>query len=232
MNLIRLFGVYDVSSPKIRLGNWSDGGYVINELAIRHSDMLVSLGSNREYSFELDWIKHKPNSLVEIYDGTCGCDDFCRKYPQVTYIQRNIGITNDTIHLRDVLKNKSNVLLKVDIDLAEYIAFDDVDLSNVTCLILEVHDVKLEENKNKLTKLFTNEFSKFILFHLHGNNYGEVFKFENFEIPNVIELSFINKNLVSTYTIDNNKFPVEGVDVPNGPERMDVKLDWVNNFED
>ena len=231
MGLIEMLRVYDVHSPKIRLGNNFDGGYVINQLAIDYGDILVSLGSNREYSFEEDWIRYKPNSLIEIYDGTCACSNhFCGKYPQVTYIQKNIGVTEGTEHLSNILKNKSNVVLKVDIESAEYVSFDNVDLSNVVCLTLEIHNVNNKQNQQKLNRLFSNEFSTLTLFHLHANNWGDVFNLENYQIPTVIELSFINNKIIKEHRLDLGVFPIDGIDFPNHTGRPDIKLDWINKF--
>ena len=39
MNLIKELKVYNVHSPKIRLGRNSDGGYIINELIEIHQDV-------------------------------------------------------------------------------------------------------------------------------------------------------------------------------------------------
>jgi hypothetical protein len=77
-----------------------------------------------------------------------------------------------------------------------------------------------------------------ILFHIHGNAHGNSFELEyvnssnekiilpNF--PHVIELSFINKNIVGNYGLETNTFPVLGLDASNKEDSPDIDLYWVN----
>jgi hypothetical protein len=233
MDFLKVLSVYNVMSPKIRLGNFNgDGGYILNESILHSSNQLISLGSGGDYSFESAWIHHKPNSPIEIYDGTCGCYDFCTQHTNVKYVQKNVGVTADTEHLASILNNKSEVFLKIDIESSEYIIFDDsVNLNNVTGMVIEFHDIRLEKNRQNISGMLKNKFSNFILFHLHANNWGDTFDMYGYNFPDVIEMSFINKNIIKYHELDTTTYPIHGLDVPNRNGHEDIKLDWINKFE-
>jgi hypothetical protein len=52
----------------IRVGPGRDGGYVVNERAIRQSKYLMSFGVNDDWTFELDFLNRKPDVQVSCFD--------------------------------------------------------------------------------------------------------------------------------------------------------------------
>ena len=78
-NLIQAFRVYDVFSPKIRMGHSAEGGYIINEILTECTERLVSIGIGAEDSFEVDWF-NKYKTVVEAYDGALGCSELCQAH--------------------------------------------------------------------------------------------------------------------------------------------------------
>ena len=63
----------------IRVGPNGDGGYVVNERAIRHSRHLLSLGVAGDWRFELDFLKRKPDVEICCFDPGVSTDFFRRK---------------------------------------------------------------------------------------------------------------------------------------------------------
>lgn len=243
-NLIELLRVYNVFSDKIRIGNEYDGGYVINRAILETTDKLISIGMGGEDSFETQWLREH-FTPVEAYDGTYDCSTICshefeeKLNKEIFYIKANVGYDSGEIPLPVLLDRSSNILLKVDIEGAEYKIFDNVKLgNNVVGFLLEVHDLHEEEKIKKLSSLMENEFSNFLLFHIHGNNWGgthtlnfsktnnPLFQIENF--PNVMEFSFINKRIISNYELETREFPIHGIDFPNDREKEDIDLRWIN----
>jgi hypothetical protein len=55
-------------SDLIRLGREFDGGYVVNERAIRASRYLLAFGINDDWSFEEDFLKRNSNVRIYCYD--------------------------------------------------------------------------------------------------------------------------------------------------------------------
>jgi hypothetical protein len=52
----------------IRLGRSYDGGYVVNERAIQSSQYLMSFGVRDDWSFEADFLKHRPSVKISCFD--------------------------------------------------------------------------------------------------------------------------------------------------------------------
>lgn len=244
MNIIEVLRVYDVNSPKIRIGNERDGGYVVNELLTKYSKKLISIGMGGEDTFEREWFDRYQTS-VEAYDGTYPCGQLCSVYKEhvnkkIFYVHHNVGYEEKLIPLNSIVDGKVGTLLKVDVEGAEYKIFDAVKLDSVSGLILEVHDLHSQENQNKLIELIQNNFSNLLLYHIHGNSWGNTFtlnlsgtgirglQIQNF--PHVLELCFINKKIVETYKLDTGTFPVHGLDVSNKADTSDIELHWVNTL--
>jgi hypothetical protein len=242
-NLIEALNVYNVFSPKMRIGNNSDGGYIINETLSEVTTKLISIGMGLEDSFEREWFR-RFKTPIEAYDGTYVCQTLCSEFSEnvnkdIFYVKQNVGYQQENIPINVILDKKSNVLLKVDVEGAEYNIFDNVALnSNVVGVLLEVHDLYKKENRDKLIDLVQNKFSDFLLFHIHGNVWGSTFTLNlsktgntGLEIPNfpiTLELSFINKRLLANYELETQPFPVPGLDFSNNSEKPDINLPWVN----
>lgn len=243
-NLIELLRTYDVKSPKIRIGNQErDGGYIINELLVNHTKKLISIGIGGEDSFECDWLSRFPDKPIELYDGCCPCSAVCRNNPEqvnktIFYTQHNVGYEPGNVPLNIIVDGKKDILLKVDIETAEYKVFDHVQLDDVTGLVIEVHDLDVPRNVEKLTQLMTENFSNLLLFHVHGNSWAQTFDLNISknpklpiiikDFPRTVELTFVNKNLVGEYALETKSLPDLTVDVSNHPELPDIDLSWIN----
>jgi hypothetical protein len=246
MGFLQALSVYDVGSPKLRLGNPNDGGYILNQAILDNTERLISVGIGGEDAFELQWAAQYPNSVIEAYDGTYPCNNICHKFPDrinknIFYVHNNVGFKEKDIPINVIADYKRNVLLKVDIEGAEYSIFDNFyPDTNLTGLILEVHDLHSEQNRGKLVKLIQENFKNLVLFHIHGNSWGGTFDLnlipnsdnsvivKNF--PHVLELSFVSKHIVDNLCVDYTKFPILGLDTSNKPDAPDIDLYWVNSI--
>lgn len=242
-NLVDLLKTYNVNSPKIRLGNPHDGGYVINELIAQNTKKLISIGMGTEDSFERDWLARYPDKPIEAYDACCPCSDLCHKNPEqvnktIFYVQQNVGYEPGNIPLNIIVDNKKDVLLKVDIETAEYRVFDHVKLTDVTGLIIEIHDLDVPSNVEKLKDLMTENFEDLVLFHVHGNSWGKTFDLNLSKNPNrpiiinnfprTVELTFIHKRLITEFELETRPLPDPQVDMSNNSDWPDIDLYWIN----
>ncbi len=189
--------VYNYNN-KIRLGNNSDGGYVIADIGPVY-DCYISCGVSNEESFSRDFIKkynmNKENSFA--FDGTIS--DYPYEFTRdITFIKKNIGnVNNDEVTNLDFLIEKyNNIFIKMDIEGWEFqwiLQLTPDKLKKIKQIVLEVHGVNddslgyLQSDKiscfNKFNELF-------YLIHAHGNTCCG--KLNN--IPNVIELTYLNKS--------------------------------------
>ena len=78
----------------IRVGPSCDGGYVVNERSIRHSQYLMSFGINDDWSFELAFLDRKPDVKVFCYDYSVSKDVFR---------QQMLNALNEVLSLRFLL---------------------------------------------------------------------------------------------------------------------------------
>jgi len=241
---IRAMAVYDVGSPKVRIGPLGDGGYVVNELLLEKSSHLITLGVGGDVAFEVDWLS-RTKTTAELYDGT---------YPnpfvghadeeRVLYTQRNVGDADTEVPLKNILFGKRDALLKIDVEGVEYQLLDKVNLENISGLILEVHNLYDDAAQNKLFEFLTGpRFASLVLIHVHGNNWAPVQPIEipvvgqsepfRFDLPWVMELTFVSRRLLGNGCIplDTSSFPNPNVDAPNKHGEPDYALPWVNNIK-
>ena len=69
-----------VAPDLIRLGNWTDGGYVVPYSAIASADALISCGINRDWSFEKAFHDVNPSAVIHAYDHTISLQMFRREF--------------------------------------------------------------------------------------------------------------------------------------------------------
>ena len=194
-----------------RFGRENDGGYLINSMVILKAENLVSIGIFDDWSFEKHFIKHNDKAKILCYDNLISfkfifirslkkliLDLIKFKFKNIfkyiylildyLIISNKINFTKKTInknHIKKILVNLQNVLLKVDIEGSEYLVLEDIIevQKKLNGLIIEFHDVG--KNKNIIENFITR--FELELSHIHPNNYGEL---DENNDPNIIELSF------------------------------------------
>jgi hypothetical protein len=78
-------------SDLIRLGGEGDGGYVVNETAIRLSRYLLSFGVNIDWSFELEFLNRNPNVTMFCFDPTVS---------KRVFLKKTLNAVNDVLNLK------------------------------------------------------------------------------------------------------------------------------------
>ena len=150
-------------------------------------------------------------------------------------------------------KFQKRIILKMDIEGHEWHTLEKIDesnLSRISQMVIEFHliHIIIDEKilSNKYTPYFTkfyqsnynlinrNLFEKyykilkklnkyFYIFHIHPNNSIKKINIENFKIPPLLEISFINKKHVRSAKLSKSKFPIKNLDFPNKIDRSDIK---------
>jgi hypothetical protein len=230
MNNLELLKVYNFEN-KIRCGNNFDGGYVFAELDGGY-DLYISAGISNEESFSRDFINlynlNKSNCYA--FDGTIS--DYPWNYTEkISFIKKNINNFNDDNNsdLSFLTNNYNNIFLKMDIEGGEYqwlLNIDKVQLTNFKQIVIEFHGItnntwgcNYDEKIKCLTKLSDTHY----LVHAHGNNHSHV---EN-NIPDVIELTYVNKNYFNSVPKLNAKsLPILNLDFSNVNNSVDYNLNF------
>jgi len=215
-----LLEVYNFDK-KIRLGVNTDGGYVIGDLDEPNYDCYISAGIGNEDSFSVDFIeKYNMNEYNSFaFDGTQ--ENYPYQYThKIHFIKKNINNYNDNFNTNlDYLINKyDNIFLKMDIEGWEYrwlLSLDGNKLSKFKQIVIEFHGITDDgwgwSNNHKKTCLAKLAYTHYII-HAHGNNN----KFVLNGIPDVLELTFINKKYFKSIPeLNKQNLPIENLDFKN-----------------
>jgi hypothetical protein len=120
-----------------------------------------------------------------------------------------------------------SVFLKMDIENSEYLCLPQCIpfLDKINGMVIEFHILAIADTKFEalLDKLST----KFYIAHIHGNNHSKTIYKTN--IPEVLEITLINKKLVSKDIVLSKKdYPLKNLDAPCNKNKEDYKLTFSN----
>jgi hypothetical protein len=199
------FRPYDVGNMK-RYGRNEDGGYVIHNdpLGAIH---LLGYGVDKDVSFENE-LTEAWGIKAHIFDHTIA--EVPETGPNVTYIKEGIGAEDAPPlfslenHVKRFVPDGSNFILKMDVEGAEWDVLRSADLSRVSQLIVEFHELQ-EGHSDVINKL--NE--TFYLVHIHGNNCHNqpwIYIDRVHVMPRYLECTYVRKDLV-TAVPTTQKFP-------------------------
>jgi hypothetical protein len=129
----------------------------------------------------------------------------------------------DTIfgELRDI--NDLSVFVKMDVEGAEYDTLPQLMKysDKINGITMEIHDIS--KHGAELADLLEQIKEIFYIAHTHGNNQAGVI--ENSNVPSVLEMTFINKKIVSgKITLSRKDYPIKGLDAPCLSRKPDCAL--------
>lgn len=221
-----------------RIGCSGDGGYVIMDHQNLSDTVLYSYGIEDNDSFDQHFHKLY-GSHVHQYDFTISPPP---SRPGFSFTQEGISHEKtdncDTLHSH-INKNGDNdkrIFLKMDVEGAEWLTFlhmPEDTLQQCDQIALEMHDlsglgvntmypaVTLEEKVAVLKKI-TNYFH---CWNVHANNYASMFIIDGYKVPDVMEMTFVNKALHPGGEPANEIFPTE-YDQACHTRMQDHKLDF------
>jgi hypothetical protein len=230
MNNLELLKVYNFDK-KIRCGSKNDGGYVLAELDGDY-DCYISAGISNEESFSRDFInKYNMNEY-----NSFGFDGTIQNYPyhytnKISFIKKNINVFNDdnNNNLQFLTGKYNNIFLKMDIEGGEYpwlLQIDENQLNKFKQIVIEFHGItnngwncNYDDKVKCLEKLSKTHY----IVHAHGNDYGPVVN----NIPDVIELTYINKNYFNSVPeLNTQSLPIAGLDFSNSGRLNDINLNF------
>lgn len=223
----------------IRIGSENDGGYVVVDDICKSSDVLMGYGVGYNISFEEGFSMRygKPS-----YGFDCGKIGVVSTTKLFKLIPQCIGtdvfldipssssgnISTFSKQIQDLGLRSKNILIKMDIEGAEYEVFDDIlkHKNHITSVVIEVHFGSMDQTL-KVLNLITELNKDFVLVHLHANNNSiECFSTSNTKglVPKVLELTYVNKSLVSRYELSENQSHPTELDFPNSDRIADYEF--------
>lgn len=234
MNLISLLQPQNIHQPKKRVGPLEDGGYVMPVSVLEKCTALFTYGVGGETRYEQEFSEtyQKP---VFMFDHTVGVPHLSTIDPNVKFVSEGLGFQERCkdflVHYRE-LGITGDVFLKIDIEGGEFDYFLSADLDEIakvtTGINLEIHWIDNGENREKLILILQRLQKDYVLCHIHANNWATVFPLEGKMIPIVMELSFINKRLVTEFEPDCATYPIKGLDWPNRANSPDLEMTFLH----
>ena len=241
-NLLKELKIFDFpGSQRVRIGSDTDGGYVLLNSGLNSIEVVYSYGVGDNSDFEAV-ICEKYNAIARLYDHTIDSAPLKKDF---LYFKKE-GVGPKKAHDRNTIENHINenddhgkrLILQMDVDGAEWdtllatpnsvlALFDQIVIEvhglatdfSATLNGGEVHQVSIDKKIKVLKKI--NDF--FYLYHVHANTEGGLFYIEWFTIPDVLELTFINKKIVENAESSKVIFPTN-FDRPNVNGRNEIKL--------
>ena len=172
----------------------------------------------------------KTNSELTTFVRQCIAND------QYLYDPKNTdgNISTFSEQIKQLGLNNKKVFIKMDIEGAEYEAFEDIysHHQNITGIALEIHFNKKYQFA-KAVNLLKYLQRDFYLVHVHGNNGCKKFNAKNMKgsLTTVVELTLINKSLVSMAKLSENQAHPTPLDMPNTKGVEDVKFEVLSRFQ-
>jgi hypothetical protein len=221
---------------KIRLGNPFDGGYVVVD-QLSHISAAYSLGIGDNVSWDLEIAKR--GIPVFQYDNTVSGSPI--NHSLFKFYQLEVGsrynLPKKITTIQNIMQEHGhqldhNLILKIDIEGAEWKVFDSIDvklLRNFQQIVCEFHDfskVIHSEWYERAMRVFSKLTVYHRVVHVHANNWAPLLIVANVPFPDVLEVTFFRSD--NHYFIESQEtFPTQ-IDYPNNPKCADI---FLGNFK-
>ena len=227
-----------VGLDKRRLGNASDGGYIVAGAFLDGTHAAYSFGIGPDVSIDLDLADL--GIPVRMFDHTVEGPGTAHEF--FTFYKLGLGAANEPAQALFTLEHhlracgdwgRTDLILKMDIEGAEIPAFAQCGpgiLRHFRQIVLELHWLqRLGEldYRAEFTRAMTALAAGFHIVHVHANNCVPVFVVEGLPVPAVLELTLVRKDLIEA-TPSRTVYPTE-LDFPNNPAEPDYPL-WYFPF--
>jgi len=234
--MVQLFKPYSIGSTKVRLGPNEDGGYVTSTVSLESSIGLFTYGVGHDIRYEQAY-RDRYGKQVYLYDHTIGKPTGWDLGNKLSFFNEGLGFQEnckDFIAHYEELNIEGDVLLKVDVEGAEYDYFEKVDIAKLseitTGILLEMHWLTDYRYQKRAEEILTKLYQYYTLTHIHGNAWGTTWDYQGHKVPETLELSLVNNKYITNKEFDTQDYPIEGLDVSNRPNYPDLDLKFLNQL--
>ena len=235
-NFLKMVQPVATNHPLIRLGCEGDGGYLVPD-DLEGIAACFSPGVSTVADFELSLAERG----IPCYLADYSVDQAPVQHPLISFEKKFLGLENNEVFttldawMAKHEPNKTDFLLQMDIEGAEYdVLFDvsDETLQKCRVLVIEFHHLDrliINEGFRFLNLIFKKLDKYFKVVHIHPNNCAPFYVYDEFEIPPIMEFTFLRRDRIfeTTPVCD---FPA-ALDRSNVPELPDLQLPlcWSKN---
>ena len=196
--------IYGMSPGLKRVGSENDGGYVIWPHISKNTELLsFGIGDNVDFEEQMSALVKR----IHAFDGSI--DLLPRLVPKLEFHQLFVSSakTTNSIDISEILSGISCpiLILKIDIEGSEWDVLDQIseaELRRFDQIVGEFHGLtsstKGFDLKRKI-EILEKIHSNFYLTNSHPNNWSHFNIVHGVPIPDVVELSFVRKDLPSTF---------------------------------
>jgi hypothetical protein len=211
---------------KVRIGRAGDGGYVMLD-SFEEVQAVYGMGIGDDFSWEDD-ISRRVGGNVDVlmYDPTI--DPPTVSNPQLKFYKLGICGSNtkakDLLTFDEILKkdgnfDKENIVLKIDVEGAEWDAFKTVSrevLEKFCQIVVEFHDMcnLSDANYNSMMGALSNLSQTHEVIHVHANNFGDYQVIGGIPMPQTLEITYLRKEGWK-FGKNTQIYPIKGLDGPN-----------------
>ena len=221
----------------IRVGNKNgDGGYIMADY-FPDNAVAYSFGIGNDVSWDEDIAERV--TTVYMYDHTIS------KLPPYKNTDKLIwkpcGISSSTSGVFSTLQRfifinghstKNNMILKLDVEGAEYdvIASTPTDVfEHFSQIVIEFHNMHIFENIDTACFALEKLLKTHMPIHVHANNVGRILKINDVNMPELLEVTYINKKLFKgDEELTECIYPRNEIDVRNCYYNNDIILGYWN----
>lgn len=191
--------------PLVRLGGNADGGYLVPD-DFNGVEVCFSPGVSNVANFELAMAQKG----IKCYMADYSVDSPPFHNDLFDFKKKFLGVTNNEVYMTldqwvlQVDCKDTEMILQADIEGGEYQVILDMDINlllRFRILVIEFHylDMLIDKAGFTIVNLTFHKLLKYFhIVHIHPNNCSEVIKYRHFEIPPVMEFTFIRKDRVSS----------------------------------
>ena len=225
--------------PFVRVGKNFDGGYImVDNLA---GKVAYSFGISNDVSWDAFMVNHGYD--IFMYDPTI--EGLPVQHEKFHFFREGIAGKTDLENSMDTLENfikrnghenQDNMILKMDVEGAEWDFLENVSLellNKFDQMVFEFHNITDEKSISEMgrtVKLIDKINSTHTLVHLHGNNCGHFIEIDRLGVfPVSLELTYL-KTANYNFVEDENIFLPIALDQPNDPSLKDIELGYWNKF--
>lgn len=220
--LLNLFQVEKLDGTLMRVGGTGDGSYIIARQDFTDCLLLSGgISDNNDFEFELG------NLGVRCVQFDGSIIDPPKKSQNLVFHSKYLGRTNDQVNLGEMNalgeghfdQVFSSKILKLDIEGAEWSLLENEDLRQFDQIVLELHGLSDIFSKNKsraIMYLVNHLIEHFFLVYVNGNNCCGFINIGGSAIPNVIEVTFVNRNCFVSLG-ESSEFSQPIANIPNLP---------------
>ena len=230
IKIIDLLAPYKANCDLMRIGDYSDGGYVLAS----ETDSTIKRCINLGVGYEVSADRHLLGLGYQILavDGTV--ENPIPENSQYLFVKSNIGYSRrkDGYESLRKIRRKNNWKSKVDLYLIDIEGFEYQllerewkEMANSRQIVIEFHGLELlgeELFSNKLIEILNRINKTHRVIHIHGNNAGPAIPVGGASWPTILEVTFLRITEVSKVR---NFGPFPGaLDASNTANRPDINL--------